>query len=318
MNRLDDMNSWRMFCEIVRAEGLNAACERLDCEPSTASRAIHALEKELGAPLFSRSSRPVKLTQLGHEAYQAALKLTATHEDMIRSLKGDKSKLSGLIWVTSHADIGPAEITPALVEFQKIYPDIQFELSELTAPLPDGFMTSDGNLVDVAVGYGEDAPLPGVIQRYSGEMPFIPCASPAYVKKHGFPRQVDDCQRHTGVLINTPTRSATTVLQKGAKTATIRWKSTLIVHNLISVKSAVMLGAGVVPDLPLYHCADDIEAGNLVAVLDGWRRKPLSCFVYAREESYEKRRVQVFVDWLADHEERSMNRLKSRFPEFYH
>lgn len=157
-----------------------------------------------------------------------------------------------------------------------------------------------------------------MIQRYSGEMPFIPCASPAYVKKHGFPRQVDDCQRHTGVLINTPTRSATTVLQKGAKTATIRWKSTLIVHNLISVKSAVMLGAGVVPDLPLYHCADDIEAGNLVAVLDGWRRKPLSCFVYAREESYEKRRVQVFVDWLADHEERSMNRLKSRFPEFYH
>ena len=165
MNRLDDMNSWRMFCEIVRAEGLNAACERLDCEPSTASRAIHALEKELGAPLFSRSSRPVKLTQLGHEAYQAALKLTATHEDMIRSLKGDKSKLSGLIRVTSHAGIGPAEITPALVEFQKIYPDIQFELSELTAPLPDGFMTSDGNLVDVAVGYGEDAPLPGVIQR---------------------------------------------------------------------------------------------------------------------------------------------------------
>lgn len=240
MNRLDDMNSWRMFCEIVRAEGLNAACERLDCEPSTASRAIHALEKELGAPLFSRSSRPVKLTQLGHEAYQAALKLTATHEDMIRSLKGDKSKLSGLIRVTSHAGIGPAEITPALVEFQKIYPDIQFELSELTAPLPDGFMTSDGNLVDVAVGYGEDAPLPGVIQRYSGEMPFIPCASPAYVKKHGFPRQVDDWQRHTGVLINTPTRSATTVLQKGAKTATIRWKSTLIVHNLISVKSAVI------------------------------------------------------------------------------
>ena len=89
MNRLDDMNSWRMFCEIVRAEGLNAACERLDCEPSTASRAIHALEKELGAPLFSRSSRPVKLTQLGHEAYQAALKLPATPEDLIRSLTGD-------------------------------------------------------------------------------------------------------------------------------------------------------------------------------------------------------------------------------------
>lgn len=56
MNRLDDMNSWRMFCEIVRAEGLNAACERLDCEPSTASRAIHALKKNWGL-LFSLALR---------------------------------------------------------------------------------------------------------------------------------------------------------------------------------------------------------------------------------------------------------------------
>ena len=63
MNRLDDMNSWRMFCEIVRVEGLNAACERLDCEPSTASRAIHALEKELGAPLLVNYQIKCKVTE---------------------------------------------------------------------------------------------------------------------------------------------------------------------------------------------------------------------------------------------------------------
>ena len=127
MDRLDDLYAWRIFCEIVRSEGLNAAAERLGIEASTASRSVRALEKSLDAPLFSRASRPVRLTELGREAYEKAVQLTALHDDMIRSLKGDKNAMSGLIRVTSHSGIGPAEITPALVEFQKIYPEIQFE-----------------------------------------------------------------------------------------------------------------------------------------------------------------------------------------------
>ena len=52
MDRLDDVYAWRIFCEIVRSEGLNAAAERLGIEPSTASRSMRALEKSLDAPLF--------------------------------------------------------------------------------------------------------------------------------------------------------------------------------------------------------------------------------------------------------------------------
>ena len=72
MDRLDDLYAWRIFCEIVRSEGLNAAADRLGIEPSTASRSVRALEKSLDAPLFSRASRPVRLTELGREAYEKA------------------------------------------------------------------------------------------------------------------------------------------------------------------------------------------------------------------------------------------------------
>ena len=317
MKRLDDMNAWRVFCEIVRSEGLNAACERLGCEPSTASRALKALESELGSPLFSRATRPVTLTELGRQAYQKAVPLLGLHEEMIRDLQGDKNRMAGLIRVSSHSGIGPQEVTPALVEFQQIYPDIQFELHELSARLPDGFITPGGTVIDVVIGYGENQPMPGIIQRYSGEMPFVACASPLYIRRHGLPRVPADCVRHTGLLISSPTRTATQTLECRGKIETLQWKNSLVVHNLISAKSALLLGAGVVPDLPLFHCAKEIEDGTVVPVLPGWRRHPLSCFIFVREEAFEKRRVQVFADWIAERERRSMEALRRRFPEFY-
>ncbi|HIU74016.1 MAG TPA: LysR family transcriptional regulator [Candidatus Aphodousia faecipullorum] len=317
MHRIDDLNAWRIFCEVVHAGGLNAACDRLGCEPSTASRALRGLEAELGITLFSRTTRPVTLTEMGKRAYQRAIGLVGLHREIVTDLQGDKDKLAGLIRVCSHAGIGPQEITPALVEFQQIYPDIQFELHELSARLPDGFVTADGTMMDVAIGYGENQDMPGVVRRYSGEMPFVPCAAPSYIQRNGMPIIPDDCRKHTGVLILSPTRSATQTLENAGRSVALEWKNAILLHNLISVKSALLLGAGVVPDMSLFHCAKEIEDKTVIPVLPGWHRKQLSCFIFAREESFEKKRVKVFVDWLAEREHRFMQRLKNQFPQFY-
>lgn len=317
MERLDDLSTWRMFCEIVRSEGLNAACERLNCEPSKVSRALKSLEDRLGSPLFSRNGRRIQLTEFGRVAYEKVLPILALHGEMLQELKGDKNNLSGLIRVASHAGIGPAEITPALVEFQQIYPDIQFELTELSSPIPHGFVTVDGHLNDVIIGYGNDDPIEGVIKRYSGEMPFVACASPLYIKRHGLARTPEECQKHTGILINSPTRTATTTLSNGKRTAELVWKNSLTVHSLNSAKTALMLGAGIVPDLPLFHCMREIEEKTIVPVLEGWHRKSASCFVFVREEAYQKRRVQVFVDWIAAREHNFLQALTQRFPSFF-
>ncbi len=317
MDRIDDLSAWRIFCEIVNAGGLNAACEKLDIEPSKASRFVRDLEDRLGASLFSRSSRRIELTDFGRQAHEKILLVLAMHEAMLKDLRGDRNNMAGLIRVTSHAGIGPAEITPALIEFQKIYPDIQFELHELSGTLPEGFLTEDGRLCDVAIGYGEKDQMPGCILRYSGDMPFIPCASPLYLKKYGAPVTPEDCERHTGILINSLSRTATKTLSNGSREVMLRWKNTLTVHNLISAKTAVMLGAGIVPDLSLFHCREEIDNGHLVPVMQGWRRRSAPCYVFAREEAYEKRRVKVFVEWIAEREYLFMQNLKAKYPQFY-
>ena len=132
MARTDDLNVWRIFCEVVQAGGVNAACDVLECEPSTVSRALKAIETEIGAPIFLREGRHLKLTELGARAYDKATKLLNVHELMIQDLKGDQNALSGTIRLASHSGISSIEITPHLIEFRKTYPDITLELHDLT------------------------------------------------------------------------------------------------------------------------------------------------------------------------------------------
>lgn len=317
MRKLDDLNLWRIFLEVVHAGGVNAACSRLSCEPSTVSRAVRALETELGLPLFEREGRSLRLTEIGMRAGKMAEELLSRHEAMISELTGEREVLAGPVRLAAHAGIGPLEIAPALVEFLKIYPDMQIELYDLTGRVPECFENADGPRIDVAVSYGPEAPIPGIVSRYVGEMPFVPVASPLYLQKHGTPRHPLDLVRHVGILTQAPSRSPTEALERNGQSVPLHWKSSLTFKNLSSVRSAVILGGGIVPDMPLYHCADLIRSGKLVPVLPGWHRKAAMCFVFATESACRKRRVRVLLDWLTEHERRTQMKLREENPSFY-
>lgn len=316
MARTDDIHVWRIFCEAARAGGVNAACDALQCEPSTVSRALKAIEAELGGALFERGTRPLRLTELGERANRLALGLLRCHDDMMTDLKGEKDRLAGVIRLAAHAGIGPIEITPALVEFQTIYPDIELELHQLTNSIPAVF-SSESVMLDAAVGYGPDEPPEGIVARYVGEMPFIACASPLYLQRHGTPRHPADLIAHTGILLQTPSRNATETLSKDGQTVNLHWRNSLKFNSLISAKSAAMLGAGIIADMPLFHATHEFKTKQLVPILPGWRRKAAVCYVGATMAAWEKRRVRVFVDWLAERERHSLQKLRDENPAFY-
>ena len=317
MSRLNDLDAWRVFCEIVASGGINAACDKLGVEPSTVSRTLKSLESGLGAPLFSRTTRPAALTELGRRAYAQASPILGAQEKMLADLKGDRDRLAGVIRVATHAGIAPYEIIPGLVEFQTIYPQIQLELYELSNQVPDGFTTPAGEAIDVIVGYGPKRIPPGIVARHCGVMPFVVCASPLYLRRNGTPVCPADLAHHTGILLSGPTRSATRTLKCGAREEALRWRQRMVVHSLLAAQRAVAMGGGIVPDMPLYHCAQMLESGLITQLMPGWHRDPLECYVFAREEACELKRVLVFVDWIADRERRTLEALRARHPVYY-
>lgn len=61
-----------MFLAVAELRGFRAASRQLGVTPSAVSQAIHSLEERVGAPLFSRTTRSVGLTQAGERLFAHA------------------------------------------------------------------------------------------------------------------------------------------------------------------------------------------------------------------------------------------------------
>src|SRR6202042_1845470 len=69
---MSDLNSLIIFAHVVDANGFSKAARRLKMPTSTVSRRIAELEQALGVRLIERSTRSLRLTDVGSEVLEYA------------------------------------------------------------------------------------------------------------------------------------------------------------------------------------------------------------------------------------------------------
>src|SRR6201984_3417312 len=69
-----DLNSLMIFAKVVEVNSFSEAARRLKMPVSTVSRRIAELEDELGVRLLDRSTRNLRLTELGAEVLEQAIR----------------------------------------------------------------------------------------------------------------------------------------------------------------------------------------------------------------------------------------------------
>jgi DNA-binding transcriptional LysR family regulator len=77
----------RYFVAVADEGNFNRAAERLNIAQPPLSRAIQQLESQVGAALFDRASRPVRLTDVGRLLYNQALQMLLRIEDVEAMVK---------------------------------------------------------------------------------------------------------------------------------------------------------------------------------------------------------------------------------------
>lgn len=85
-----DIRQLRTFLAIVEQGNFSRAADHLNLTPSAVTQQMHALETEIGVPLFDRSSRPPRLNTAGMQMLDAARSLIQTAEDAIGTITGRK------------------------------------------------------------------------------------------------------------------------------------------------------------------------------------------------------------------------------------
>ena len=82
----------RIFLAVAEHGSFTAAAKALFVSHSTTSRAVAALEQELGLPLFLRQGRSVALTQAGETLKPEAERLLALMEEIKQKIQREKEK----------------------------------------------------------------------------------------------------------------------------------------------------------------------------------------------------------------------------------
>src|SRR6478736_4954840 len=98
MDRLENM---RIFVAVAESAGFAAAARQLKLSPPVVTRAIAALEEHIGARLFSRTTRTVRLTESGQRFLVDAKRILSELAEAEASAAGAHGALRGTLSVTA-------------------------------------------------------------------------------------------------------------------------------------------------------------------------------------------------------------------------
>lgn len=141
-----ELRHLRYFVAVAEERHFGRAAARLHVVQPTLSMQIQALERELGGPLFERTSRRVELTEAGQVLLVEARRTLAQAE---RSLTVVRQSLSGQTGTVRVGFSGVAMLSGDLIstlrQHRATYPDVEVTVQEL-APLRQAEMIGEGSL----------------------------------------------------------------------------------------------------------------------------------------------------------------------------
>jgi LysR family hydrogen peroxide-inducible transcriptional activator len=147
-----DLRQLRYFLAVARAGSFSRAAEAENISQPALSEQIRKLESSLGAPLFERLARGVRLTPAGERLLVHAQKILREVSDARQSLEALRTRVAGRLAVGAIPTVFPYLLAPRIEEFRRSYPEVELRLVEdVTARLLEGLFAGDLDLAIVSL-----------------------------------------------------------------------------------------------------------------------------------------------------------------------
>ena len=125
------INNLKIFINVADAANITRASEVLHITQPAASKAIKALEDELGVPLFYRDKRNgLALTDTGERILNFARQMTILEERIYQTAYMSKNMLEGTLKIATLPYGSVFFLVKALSKFQAKYPQVNVEITE--------------------------------------------------------------------------------------------------------------------------------------------------------------------------------------------
>lgn len=284
-----EFNGLTEFVAVVENAGFTAASNALNVSASFVSRQVKRLEDRLDTRLLHRTTRAVRLTDVGRIYYERSREIL----DRLATLESDMADLQakprGLVRITAPDLYAERYVAPAIAEFTVRYPDVSIELDTRIGIVD---IVAEGFDVAIRMSALADSSL---IARKVAHRRILTCASPAYLERHGIPRTPDDLLSHNCLTLpNMPWRFAYPDAIQNVKVRG-SWTS----DSGRALVAAAVQGAGIVR-LTSYYVNEELSRGELVVVLADYAIDDAATWIIYPEREHLPTRVRFLIDFLAE------------------
>lgn len=290
---MDKLQTMKVFVRVAEAASFTRAAEGMGLPKATISTAVQNLESSLGTRLFHRTTRKVQLTQDGAIFFERCKDLLSDVEDIETMFIQGASNITGRIRVDMSAGMAKSLVLPRLPEFLKEFPGVQVEVSSTDRKVD---LVREGFDCVIRVGTLEDS---GLIVRHLGDLSLVNVASPAYIKKFGRPKKIEDLHTHQMVHYS-PTLGMKPFgfeYFDGEKYVSHTMAGPVAVNNSDAYTAACLAGLGIIQS-PLVGMQSYIDEGKLVEVLPKFRAEAMPVSLLYPHRRNLARRVQIFMEWI--------------------
>jgi DNA-binding transcriptional LysR family regulator len=293
------------FIKVVESGSIVSAAKALGVSAAAVSQTLNRLEAHLGVRLLQRTTRSMALTENGAVYYDRVKRIAADLESARSLISSHETELQGRLSIASTSAFGRHVLAPLLAGFAALHPRLIVELSTT-----NGKISHIQNGIDLSLRIKpqlED----GIVARKIVSLPFIMCASPAYLQRAGWPQSPDDLRHHACLAFRYPLdgRFLRWSFIRDGERYDADIKATAISDDIDVLALMAANGAGITR-LAEFVAAPFIESGRLVPLFEHQHSavvEPMEIYACVQERTAMTPKVRAFVDYLTGH-------LQTRWP----
>ena len=208
---MDKLRAMKTFVQIADDGSLTAAAVTLGMSLPAVVRSLAALEAELGARLFQRTTRRLALTQEGLQYLARSRDILAAVAEADASLADETQAPRGQLAITAPVLLGQRVVADFVTRFVAANPRIRCSVQLL-----DRFvdLVDEGVDVGIRIGALEDSSL---VALRLGEVRQVVVASPQFLRRTGTPKQPGELRTRPCVRLAGPIRPGWAFQDAGRK-----------------------------------------------------------------------------------------------------